>query len=280
MSSAGWLLTTWDLHPSVIIGCLALLLAYALTTHGRLTGRFAYFLTADVVLALALVSVIDVLGDNYLFSVHMVQHLMLVDLVAPLLLLGTPPDAFTRLLAWQPAAHAEKLLSKPWLAWLIGMFTLWIWHLPVLYDAAVANESIHVVEHLLFLVSATIFWWPILTPLTERRLSPMSAFVYLMIGVVANSLLGILLTYAPPSIYAAYQSPRDVIGVLNVIRNQWHLSHAADQQLGGLIMWIPGGLIYLLAVLSTVSRWYGEEETDLLGAGAGTTFTPGGPSHV
>lgn len=263
MSNGIWLLSTWDLQPSVVIGCVLLLAVYVQATERRITPKAGVFLAGVLALGIALLSVIDVLGDSYLFSLHMIQHLLLVDVVVPLMILGTPSDVFSRLLAWPTAARVEKVLSKTWLAWMIGVLTLWVWHLPVLYDAAVAHETLHVIEHLFFLVSAAVFWWPILSPLEEHRISPLSAFLYLMTGVVANSLLGILLTYTPPNVYTAYQNPVDVLGVLTIIRNQWHLTRLADQQLGGLIMWIPGGLVYLLAILNTVSRWYAEEEPGL-----------------
>jgi cytochrome c oxidase assembly factor CtaG len=290
MNATPALLTAWDFEPSVVGGCAVLLVAYgvgALTpgpsprgrrglatgttsTHSPPPGREGpgvkahplLFLCGVLVLFLALVSPLDVLGDTYLFSAHMAQHLLLIEIVPPLLLLGISPAMFARLLSWRPAVAVERVLGQPALAWIIGIGTVWLWHAPGMYNAALASEDFHIVEHLCFLVASTMFWWPVIAPLPERRRLPAwAAAGYLAAGALANSVLGIVLTFSPPGIYPAYLHPHDTLGLLPLIRDDWGLTPVGDQRLGGGLMWMLGSLVYLLAIVLTVARWFGEADS-------------------
>ena len=128
-----------------------------------------------------------------------------------------------------------------------------------LFLAALGSEDIHIGEHLCFLVSSVIFWWPVLTPLTEKRLSPPIVLLYLMPAGLLNTLLGILIASWPSVIYTPYLTPEDTLRILTVIREGWQLTPRADQELGGLLMWIPGGLIYMGAILVSFFRWFCRE---------------------
>ncbi len=264
MTTQQLVLTAWDWEPTVLIGCAALLVGYWVEAR-PVTARAALFVTAVVVLLLALMSPIDTLGDGYLFSAHMLQHLLLVLVVPPLLLLGIPPRVFERLLRWTPADRTERALGRPLLAWSLGIGTLWVWHAPALYDLALRYQGVHVLQHLCFLVSATIFWWPVIAPLPERRQLPaLGAVVYLIAGGLTSSLLGIIITLAPLGLYPAYLHPVDRLGILPLIRgrSQWNFSALADQQVGGVLMWILSSPLYLLASAVALARWYGESEPD------------------
>jgi cytochrome c oxidase assembly factor CtaG len=258
-------LTAWDWEPSVVIGCCALVVGYLAALRFRYSPLIPRFVAGVLILGLALVSPIDKLGDMYLFSVHMLQHLLLVLIVPPLLILGIPAGLWRRWLRWPIIDHAERVLGQPVFAWGLAVGTLWLWHLPALYEAALEHEAIHIGQHLTFLVTATIFWWPVLTPVAERRLAAAPTLLYLLAGAAANTLLGILLTFAPAGLYPAYRRPVDLLGLLPLIRQEWGLTPTADQQLGGLIMWVPGGLVFLGVVLATLIRWLGsgaEEEPE------------------
>lgn len=254
------LLAAWDWQPSVVAGCLGLAAVSWWATRAW-SWRAALFLAGDLILLLALVSPLDALSDTYLFSAHMIQHLLLLEVVPLLLLLGTPPGVFYRLLKWRPAALAERALGRPAVAWCIGAATIWLWHLPPLYNATLANEGIHIVEHLCFLLSATIFWWPIVGP-DSYRPAPWWGLAYLLLGAVANSVLAILLTFAPAGLYPAYLHPDDTLGILPLLRGSLGISPQVDQELGGVIMWIPGGWIYLLAIVGTFARWYSASDAE------------------
>jgi cytochrome c oxidase assembly factor CtaG len=259
-----WQLLTsaWDWEPSVVIGCLGLLLTYFWVVGWRWTRAALLFTSGVLVMLLALVSPVDTLGDYYLFSAHMLQHLLLIQVVPPLLLLGIPAWVFTKILTVPLVARLKRVLAQLPVAWLLSAVILWVWHVPALYDAALASENVHIFQHLTFLVSAAIFWWPVLTPLAERRADFLPAMLYLFTAGIATSALGIFLTFAPAGFYPAYLHPIDEFGALSLIRNVWGLSPATDQQLGGLLMWVPGGLVYLVAILGVLARWYSEAEVD------------------
>lgn len=252
----------WDWEPSVIVGCIALLAGYLALTRGRDRLRCAIFIAGDLILLLALVSPLDTLSDNYLFSAHMVQHLFLILIVPPLFLLGVPREIFDRALEVGWVRKLERRLRQPVLAWTIGTAVLVFWHIPRFYDLTIANEGIHVLEHLSFLVAFTIFWWPVLAPREESRLKPLASVIYLFAGMAANSILGIVITFAPAGFYTAYLHPSDPYGWLATIRNQWGLTPRLDQEIGGILMWVPGGIVYLIAILSVLGAWYKRPQTE------------------
>jgi putative membrane protein len=141
---------------------------------------------------------------------------------------------------------------------------MWLWHWPPLYNAALASEPIHIVEHLAFLLTATIFWWPVMGPIEELRLAPLGAVVYIFGACVAHTALAILLTFAPLGLYPAYLQPLDTLHVLPLIREGWGLTPSADQQWAGLLMWVPSCLVYLSVLLGTLTHWYQTPEQDEL----------------
>jgi cytochrome c oxidase assembly factor CtaG len=262
----GWQLfvSAWDWEPSVIAGCAVLLLVYFAALRFRFPKVAWYFIAGIIVLLLALVSPLDTLGDMYLFSAHMLQHIFLILIVPPLLLLGMPRDLARRILQRPLAGRAERVLSRPVLAWTLGIGTMWVWHWPPLYNAALASEPIHIVEHLMFLVTAAIFWWPVIGPIKELRLAPVGAVVYVFGACAAHTVLAILLTFAPLGLYPAYLLPADTLHVLPLIREGWGLTPSADQQWGGLLMWVPACLVYLGVLLATLTHWYQTPEQDEL----------------
>jgi putative membrane protein len=263
---ANWriIASAWDWEPSIVIGCAALLLGYAAAVHFRFR-RIAWFYAGGVAtLLLALVSPVDTLGDTYLFSAHMVQHMLLILAVPPLMLLGIPEDVARRALSVPAVRKTEETLSKPILAWIAGVGTMWIWHWPPLYNAALESQGIHIFEHLSFLVAATVFWWPVISPVEKLRLPPLAAVVYTFAACSAHTVLAIVLTFAPAGSYPAYMHPADPLGILPLLRNQWGLTPAVDQQWGGLLMWVPACLVYLTFILWTLARWYQSPEPDLV----------------
>lgn len=256
------LTTAWDGEPSVLIGCVALVGCYVAATRRRPTRQAGYFFAGVLVLLFAQCSPLDALGDTYLFSAHMVQHLLLLLIVPPFLILGVPAWLAERWLASPRVRAAERVLRHPAIAWLLGIGTIYAWHAPALYNATLAHAAIHIAEHLCFLITGVIFWWPVCAPLPSSRYAPLAAMLYLFTAAVANSALGIMLAFAAPGLYPAYLHPVDTRGFLSLIRDHWSVSAAMDQQLGGLVMWVPGGLLYLCAIIGTFLRWQNEAEAD------------------
>lgn len=249
------LLRGWEVHPTVVLGCLGLI-AWYIAAGPRFARYAVRFLLGVFILCLSLISPIDPLGDAYLFSAHMIQHLLLILLVPPLLLLGLAP---ARVAAWMPHTgirQTASVLGRPVVAWSSNMLMMVIWHLPVLYNAANAITALHVFEHLTFLVTGCMFWWPIVTPLQEERLQPGPAMLYLFGAAIVCTLLGIVITFLPVGFYQPYLHPVDTLGALHLIRDGWGISAAEDQKLAGLFMWVPGCSVYFVVMLAELSVWF------------------------
>jgi cytochrome c oxidase assembly factor CtaG len=251
-----FLQATWAWEPSVVRGCLVLAAGYLVVVGAKPTRQAAAFFAGIVVLFLALNSPLDTLADTYLFSAHMVQHLLLMLIVPPLLLLGTPAWLVERARQVPRVGGLMSALGAPAVAWGLGIGAMAVWHVPALYNAALAHGGVHVAQHLSFLVTSTIFWWPALAPADDARLDPLPTVLYLVAAALAGSVLGIVVTFAQVGLYPAYLHPADRLGIEPLIRNGWGLSPSVDQELGGLLMWIPGGLVYLCAILGVMARWY------------------------
>ncbi len=263
MSMTHFWLTAWDWEPSIVAGCAGLLAVYAFAARFRFSKRAWLYAAGVIVLLLTLVSPLDALSDIYSFSAHMLQHMLLILAVPPLLLMGIPRDMAQKALHYPWVSRVETFLSKPVLAWSLGVGVLWLWHWPPLYNAALASENIHILEHLSFLVASTVFWWPVISPVEELRLRPLAAVVYLFGACSAHTVLAILLTFAPLGHYPAYINPADPYGILPILRGDWGLTPLADQQWGGLIMWVPACMVYLSFILATLARWYRLPEHDV-----------------
>lgn len=133
-----------------------------------------------------------------------------------------------------------------------------LWHIPPLFNAALANQSLHIAEHLSLLVGGTIYWWPILAPVQSSRIASVGTGVgYLFISCFACTILGISITFAHGLLYPSYAHFTGQWSSL--VRDQWGITPAFDQQIGGLLMWVPGCLIYLSGIMALLARWYAAE---------------------
>jgi len=252
----------WNWAPSLWLGLTAFtgLYLFAITRgRGRFEGarpvppaQIVWFLAGVVILFLALISPLDALSDGYLFSAHMWQHFMLAFLAPSCLLLGTP-DWLLRPLLRQPAvAWVLRLLTAPLFAFAAFNIFFAVWHVPALYEATLHNEGVHIFEHLLFISTGVLNWWPVFGPLPElRRLSDPGRIFYLFLEVIPTSVMGAFVTFPTAPLYPTYaNAPR----VLN-------LSPMEDQQFAGLIMWIPAAGVYLLALSLVFMEWFRREQS-------------------
>jgi putative membrane protein len=257
------LLTTWDRGLVVPLLCVLALAAYTVCFRRRLGARAAFFVLAVALFFVALASPIGALSRGYLFSAHMLQHLLLMLAVPPLVLLGLPRE--------QDGARSEWGAARCLRCWLSGVGAMWIWHAPALCNAAAANAGIYWLNTGSLLVMGLMFWRPILAPRLTDRLPVFSAVLYLFSACVACTLLGVMVTLSPVEVCQRYMHPVDSLGVMPLLRDGWGLSHRADQELGGLMMWVPACLVYATAILATIGRYYGEERADcrLPGAAGG-----------
>jgi putative membrane protein len=256
----------WNVDPLVLAPLLLALGIYAGglrklwgaagSGHGVTWFQALSFALGMAVLCVALVSPLDALGDT-LLSAHMAQHGLLVAVAPPLLLVGKSGIVFIwafasgwrknflRSAGWRLLARVADTLSQPLRAAVLHGLTFWVWHAPAVFDAAVARYAVHVVEHLSFFVTALLFWRAILDARSPRRAG--AALCVAFATLVHSGLLGALITMAPYPLYAWY-SGRTL---------PWGLSPLEDQQLAGLLMWVPMGVIYLGSCLLLASRLVG-----------------------
>ena len=269
---------SWGAEPWVLALLALSLLLYVLglrrlwprSRHARpsLVRQAAWFGAGWIALALALASPLDSSG-SFSFAAHMVQHEFLMIVAAPMLVLGRPlgiwvwglpavwrrrTGAATRNPAVSAAWHA---LTRPLNAWLLHFAALWMWHVPATFQAGLASNGVHALQHASFLFSALLFWWAVLAREggTQGR---GAAIVYLFTTMMHTGALGAMFTMSEQIWYPYYGSKAQAFG----------LTALEDQQLGGLIMWIPGGLAYVVAGLVLCARWLGRTPADAA-AGAG-----------
>ena len=260
MSAHDFLMSAWDWKPSVVLGCGLVMAGYAWSTRFRFSARAAAFAAGVLAILLTLVSPMDELADHYLFSVHMAKHILFVLIAPALLLMGLPAAPMEQAMRIRNVARAERFLRQPAVAWTAGAGAMIAWHIPALFNKALANEPLHIAEHLSLLACGTIFWWPILSPLPQSRMRPLPhAAAYLFTACLACTSLGIAITFARSLLYPAYAHPADVYAILPLIRENWGISPQMDQQIGGLLMWAPACLVYVTAIMAMFARWYAEE---------------------
>jgi putative membrane protein len=223
--------------------------------RGALARQGAWFLGGWLALALALASPLDAAGAR-LFSAHMVQHELLMIVAAPLMVLGRPlgvwawslPQSWLRPLGGglraSPVRASWHALTRPLYAWLLHFAALWLWHVPALFQAALLHPAAHALQHASFLFPALLFWWSVLDG--ARSASDRGAAIaYLFTTMLHTGALGALFAMSGQVWYPAYGAGASAYG----------LSALEDQQLGGLIMWVPGGLAYVIAGLALCAEW-------------------------
>jgi putative membrane protein len=262
--------STWNVEPWVLISAFILLTAYGAATGFKLTRLSSLFITGTALYVLALISPLDYLGRIYLFSAHMIQHILLLLIVPLLLLLGIPKQLAEKTLKIEPVCYIMKILGNPIVAWFLGVGAMWVWHLPSLHDKVLANDALYTTQQISFVLIGMIFWWPVFAPVESRRLSPLVSTMYLASACLGCTILGMLITFAGAGLYTAYLNPVDTIGILPLLRGDLCLTPGVDQQIGGLTMWVPGCLIYLAASMITIARWYGATEDYELSSNSGT----------
>lgn len=248
--AAAW--DRWDVHPSVAIGLAVFGGLYVVWGGTRAPlRRQASFWASVVVLFLALDGPLHDLADHYLFSAHMVQHLVLTLVFPPLLLYGTPAWVVRPILAPRWVTAVSRRATRGFAAGLIFSAVMVLWHLPVFYEAALEHHPLHIVQHLMFLAAAVIVWWPVLSPVPELpRLSYPAQILYFFLLVIPMNVVGAFVTLADHVLYPFYAAAPRV----------WGLAPLADQKYGGLIMWVPGSLAFLAATTVVWFRWALREE--------------------
>ena len=253
--------------PPLVV-CAAAAALYALGGRGSLGGErsrrrlqaLSYY-SAVVILFLVLEPPLDDLADRS-FAFHMIQHVFLLTVVPPLVVLGRPwprvwlpfPLGLRRAAArgiargsWSaPLRLLSGGVARPAVAWALPAAAIGVWHVPVLYDAAVRNEGIHLAEHVCFLVAALVYWGTLLdAPPVRARIDFLRRAVWFAAGAVPGWILAIVLSFAGTPLYGAYVSADRPFG----------MSAYTDQQLSAGVMWVPGSLAFFVAFFISIYRW-------------------------
>jgi cytochrome c oxidase assembly factor CtaG len=252
----------WTFEPSVLIGVAALAILYLLAwRRGRATGsphkpgfgRLGLFFTGLLLILAALVSPIDELGDQ-LLVMHMLQHILLLDLVPIALILGLNKVLLrpvTRRLS--VVERRAGYLAHPAFAVAAYVGFMWAWHIPAMYDAALHNTTVHAFEHLCFAAAGTLYWWHILSPIRGRmRLSGLGPITYMGSTKLLVGLLGIVLAFAPASIYPFYAHHP----------HYWGLSPTEDQSMAGLLMALEQSIVMGIALVYVFVQMLTESERE------------------
>lgn len=255
---------TWSLDPVVVTGLFVVGALYwsgmrclrTATASPRKFGREAFaFASGWLLLVVALVSPLDPLG-GVLFAAHMTQHEVLMVAAAPLLALGRPtlvwwwslPRPFARRLSEIVAPTLRsgllRALQHPFAAWLAHALAIWVWHIPRLYESTLDGWLVHVFQHVCFLGTAVWFWQAVFRS-PRRRAHLGVAVAYLFTTAMHTGALGALITFAGKPWYPRYTETAAA----------WGLTGMEDQQLGGVIMWVPSGLSYVIAALAIFAAW-------------------------
>jgi putative membrane protein len=249
MTIAQFILSGWTWNPAVLVTAALMLGIYvgAFRDHRRI----GWFAAALGVLLLTLLSPLNTLADGYLFSAHMAQHILLLLIVPALLLLSLPRSL--------SLAVGPRNVAHPLVGWLAGVGAMWFWHVPMLCNAAVTSGPVHALQTVSLLAMGGLFWRQILAPREAERFSPPGAVLYLFSACVTCSVLGIIITFSPVTVCSIYtMQPTDRLGLLTTIRAGWGVTPERDQQIGGLLMWVPMCLIYLSAIIAQITRWFAQ----------------------
>lgn len=267
-------LLAWSADPAalVLIPLAALLYARGLASlgsHRRFHDgwRPQLFYLGLAAAFTVLVGPLDHLADE-LFLAHMAQHVVLVLVAVPLVLLGAPvvpimrgvPRALRRnalipLLKLRAVRGLLRLVSQPLVAWGLFVGAFLGWHVPPAFEAAATNEAVHVLEHASFAIGAYLFWWNIIDPLPlKSNLTYLARVPYIFMTVVPNFALGAFLSFAPNAWYGVYAASAALYGITGL----------EDQQLGGVIMWIPGSFIIGTALVIDLAMAVRQEQREQL----------------
>ena len=269
-------ISQWNFSFFVLI-CLGLLLAIYFWGTRRLLSRsnrksagkikkwaFGGSLAA---LLVALISPVDVYSND-LFFVHMIQHLLLVMVAAPLIRISSPMAEYLWGLPESIRRPIGNMLAKkgliriflhgvttPLVAWFLFAIVMWVWHVPEIYDMALNSKQLHDFEHLTMFFVGIVFWWPVLgSPVLFQQLAFPFRFLYLFLALVQNVILAAILTYTDTAIYRFYaDSPL-----------HWGISSMADQQLGGVLMWLVGSMMFAGVTIVLIYMWLERDHRRML----------------
>jgi len=265
LASASWdrlVLWGFEIHVSVLIGTVYLAAAY-LFAVGPARERYGWhpdpvpvwrkvsYLGAVALIFFSLNGPLHTYSDEYLFSAHMVQHMLLMLIMPPFLILGLPPWLIRKAMEKPSVDRTARFLTHPVVAYLAYNITFIGWHVPQMYNWALVSHNLHILQHLMFMAVAVMMWWSVVNPVPELERIPTGPLLmmYVFAFGIPSTIVSALITLSDSVFYPWYEVAPRVTA----------LTPLEDQRLGGLIMWIPGMLIFWVAISVVFFRWTREE---------------------
>src|SRR3954467_9320744 len=251
----------WSIHPSTVIGIAALAGLYVWAARKidppPTAGQKIFFASGLLVMFASLNGPLHDLSDDYLFSAHMVQHLVLTFAIPPLLLAGPPGWRLRPVVLHRRIAPVARFFTRASICFVVFNLAIAGWHPPIFYNAAMAHHGLHILEHLILIAAAVLMWWPLLSQLPELpRLAYPGQMLYAFLMSIPMSIVAVYIAMADHVLYPAYSATPRVLP----------LSPLEDQLLGALIMWIPGGMIFMIIMTVVFFKWNARGEDSTAGA--------------
>lgn len=252
------LISYWHLDGLTAVFLILMCIGYFYFIHFHPDKKSRYFLAGYTLIIFSVASPLHFLAENYLMSAHMASHVIILLIASPLLVMGIPENVSNKYVL----KLSDTLIKYPWLPWISGVSVMWLWHIPIVFNNlfngpfAAVKQMIHLIS---LLAAGVLFCWPVIGPVSNRRLPAIQSVLYLSAACIFCSVLGLMITFAPSGVYTHYMDIVDHAGFLNLIRNQQGISILVDQQIAGLIMWVPGCLIYLTASMYILMKWFREK---------------------
>lgn len=252
------ILSRWSVNITSVSMLVVTCLFFIMISRFKIQ-RIGYFITAIVLMVICFFSPLHILSEYYLFSAHMAVHVLLLLCVGPLFMLSLPKNF----------GHSFFTFLKhhSLVCWLTGVGTMWVWHMPVVFNNNMGSmqgvrqgfQLINFIEAISLIIAGVIFSAPVLHPNKNLRMYAMNGVVYLFTACIGCSLLGLLITFAPANTYHHFLSMHDVYG-FNKIVQQYGITRINDQQAAGLIMWVPCCLIYVGGAMYLLVQWFHQKD--------------------
>jgi putative membrane protein len=263
MTNLKFFFSFWHLDAPSLIIAAALVIFHYITNGYRFHKKSYLYFSGVLLFLLSTLSPLSFLAKYYLFSAHMLKHIIILLIVPPMLVSSTNPDFLRKFFKNKMPRSTGKFLFYPIVSWTLGVGSMWVWHIPSLYLEMEKSPLLQLLQMISLLILGVIFIYPVYTPISFRKLHPLQCSLYLFTACVGCTVLGILITFAPAGIYTTGTTIGNNPAVLNLIKDQWGINSSTDQQMGGLIMWVPACFVYLSNVLIIISKWYRLSEHDI-----------------
>lgn len=255
MKTTTFLYSYWQFNIMAVIFLIFMVLYHFISNNYKFSSKSPLFFLAAILYVIATLSPVDYLGKYFLLSAQMVQHILLLLVIPPMILVSSNKKYLKRLTHTNIFHRFGNVMFYPLFAWFVGTGSMWILHIPSFIKAANDSALLMNLQMILLPILGLIFIWPVFSPVSWQRIPPLPASVYLFLACVSCTVLGILITFAPEGLFIPSMFTTDM-GVSEMIQTHWGLNAKTDQMIGGLIMWVPACIIYLTYIVVILYRWF------------------------